>query len=294
MTGYGRGESASESRTVTVEIRSVNHRYCEVSVKLPSKYAFVEDAVKTLVKNKVRRGKIDVNIQVLSTADEDTDVQVNKPAARQYFNSLRELQRGFDVTGDISLELLASMPDVIKSVRPSVDEDAISAIFLSAVSAALANHDDMRSAEGMHLSSDILGRADILTEKLALVEAKADTVPAAYAKRLEERLDQLLSGNVVDREIVDQRVAVELAVFADKATIAEEITRLRSHIAQLHKLLSGSGDEPIGKKLDFLVQEMNREANTIGSKANDIEITENMLELKSEIENIREQVQNIC
>jgi uncharacterized protein (TIGR00255 family) len=293
MTGYGRGECADGVRTATAEIRAVNHRYCEVSVKTPGKYAFAEDAVKTAVKNAARRGKIDVTINVVSTAPEDASVVFNPAAAKQYFSSLRELQDHFDVEGAITLDLLASMPDVLRPGRPDIDEDKVRGIMVGAAAAALAAFDEMRRAEGRSLADDMTRRLDGLAAAVEEIRARAPEVQQSYAARLRERIRNLAE-RPVEGDVFEQRVAMEIAIFADKASIDEEIVRLLSHAAQFRGILAGDGEEPVGKKLDFLVQEMNREANTIGAKANDLKITDRMIELKNGIENIREQVQNVC
>ncbi|MDR3365277.1 MAG: YicC family protein [Clostridiales Family XIII bacterium] len=294
MTGYGRGESAAGQRAASAEIRAVNHRYCEVAVRLPGRCAFAEDAVRRLVKQAAGRGKVDVTIGFSSSADEDALVTLNTAVARQYFSGLRELQKSFDTTGEISIELLASMPEVLRQERPEADEDAILALILEAARAALSAFDGMRAAEGAGLKADIETRLDALESATARIQARAPEVQASHAARLKERIAQLW-GKPDDDALLEQRLALEIAVFADKASIDEELVRFASHIGQFRKSIqNGAGEGPIGKKLDFLVQEMNREANTIGSKANDLHITGLMIELKNGIENIREQVQNIC
>ena len=294
MTGYGRGEAVSGNRAASAEIRSVNHRYCEVTVRLPLRYGFAEDAVKQLVKRFAGRGKIDVTIGFVSTNEADALVTLNPEIARQYFTSLRELQKSFDITGDITLELLASMPDVLRQERPQTDEDAILALILQAMGAALQTFDDMRAAEGAGLKADLEKRLGRLEEITKLIETRAPEVREAHTLRLRERIASLLD-MPVDESLIEQRLALEIAIFADKSSIDEELVRLASHTEQFRQAIQyGNSDEPVGKKLDFIVQEMNREANTIGSKANDLHITELMIELKNNIENIREQVQNIA
>lgn len=293
MTGYGRGEYTEGQRTASAEIRCVNHRYCEVAVKLPNKYAFAEDPVKQLVKRTVMRGKVDVTIGFSSTADEDALITLNTAVAKQYFANLRELQKNFDTTGEITIELLASMPDVLKQERPKTGEDAILSVIMKAVNAALSSFDGMRDAEGAELKADIEKRLAALDEITRAIGVRAPEVREIYAARLKERIAQLLE-RPEDDQVLEQRLALEITVFADKSGIDEELVRLASHIEQFRKaLVNTASEEPIGKKLDFLVQEMNREANTIGSKANDLRITDLMIELKSGIENIREQIQNI-
>jgi len=293
MTGYGRSETTSEGRTVSVELRSVNHRYCEVSVRLHGRLGFAEDVVKQIVKNRAGRGKVDVTIFFSSSNEEDALVTLNTAVAKQYFASLRELQKTFDTTGEISLELLASMPEVLKQERPQTGEDAILSLILEVTETALLSFDEMRDAEGAELLSDLEKKLDALSAITKTISARSPEVIENYTAKLKERITALLE-KTVDVSILDQRLATEVAVFADKASIDEELVRLASHIDQFRKSIQSPGNEPVGKKLDFIVQEMNREANTIGSKANDLHITDLIIELKNGIENIREQVQNIA
>ena len=292
MTGYGRGEAYADGRTATAEIKSVNHRYCEVSVRLPGRCSFAEDAIKQLVKTYANRGKIDVNIGFTSTNEEDTQVTLNTAVARQYFSGLRELQKNFDTTGDITIELLASMPEVLRQERPQADEDAIRAIILQAVTAALETFNEMRLSEGDELKADIETRLDELFRVTKIIEKRAPEVREAHGVKIKERITALLEKP--DDAVLEQRLALEIILFADKSSIDEELVRLMSHIEQFRDAIkNGNGKEPVGKKLDFIVQEMIREVNTIGSKANDLRITDHVIELKNGIENIREQVQNI-
>ncbi|MDR1796257.1 MAG: YicC family protein [Clostridiales Family XIII bacterium] len=293
MTGFGRGEAQDGLRAVTVEIRAVNHRYCEVSAKLPPKYAFAEDAVKAAVRACAQRGKVDVLVNVFSAAEEDVSVQVNAGAAKQYYQSLRELARQFDLAEDVPLALLAQMPDVIRQGKPGFDEDALASLILAAAEGALQEFCAMREAEGASLAADLEGRLAELEGLCAEIAERAPEAQEHHLAKMRERIAQMAE-KVVDQNLLDQRIALEVAVFADKAGIDEELVRLTSHIAQFRGILASDGREPVGKRLDFLVQEMNREANTIGSKANDLLITEKMIALKTGVENIREQVQNIC
>ena len=294
MTGFGRGEAESGGRAATAEIRSVNHRYCEVSTRIPGRCIFADDPVRKLVKSRVGRGKVDVTIGFTSTNAEDALVTLNTAVARQYFAGLRELQKSFDTTGDISLELLSSMPDVLRQERPQADEDSILELILEAVESALKTYDDMRMAEGAELCADLKTRLDSLSGITETISLRAPDVRESHTARLRERIASILE-MPVDEALIEQRLAIEIAIFADKSSIDEELVRLSSHIEQFRNAIQNAkGAEPIGKKLDFIVQEMNREANTIGSKANDLKITDLMIELKNGIENIREQVQNIA
>jgi len=294
MTGYGRGEAVSEGRTVSAELRSVNHRYCEVSVRLHGRLGFAEDVVRQLVKSRAGRGKVDVSVYFASTNEEDVVVALNTAAAKQYFAGLRELQRTFDTTGEITLELLVSQPDVLRQERRQTGEDAILALLLEAVETALESFDEMRKTEGAGLKDDLEKRLTALEKVTKTIGKRAPEVRAIHTARLKERVAALLE-KPVDESVMEQRLAVEIAVFADKAGIDEELVRLASHFDQFRKAIRhDNGGDPVGKKLDFIVQEMNREANTIGSKANDLQITDLIIELKNGIENIREQVQNIA
>lgn len=291
MTGFGRGEYSDEVRRITVEIRAVNHRYCDIAVKMPRKYTFAEEAVKTAVKRGLSRGKIEVSVQIDNFGTTDTDVRLDMELAGKYYSALNELSSGLEL-GDgksSALSLIARMPDVLTTVPAKEDEEAFRSCIVGAASKAVKDICRMREAEGERLAADIYERADIIADIRTGIETRAPQLEKEYAARFKARMEELLSGAA---DIPAERIALEAAVFADKANITEELVRLDSHIAQLRELLKG-GEEPVGKKLDFLVQEMNREANTIGSKSNDTEITAMMLDLKAEIEKIREQVQNI-
>ena len=289
MTGFGRSEYNDGKRNIIVEIKSVNHRYSDITVKMPRRYSFVEDKIKTTVKEKIKRGKVDVSIMVENLTENDVNIKLNTMVAQQYFDNLRALQEGFDVSGDISLQMLAGMPDVLKSIPDVDDEEEMTKCILAPVKEACVNLEKMRGIEGEKLAADLVMRGDIIKGLVDQIEERADLVPKAYTEKLRERIKELIGGSVA---IPEDRILVEAAIFADKCNITEELTRLNSHMDQLKSIISKSS-QPDGKKLDFLVQEMNREANTIGSKATDIEITNLMLQVKAEIEKIREQVQNI-
>lgn len=289
MTGFGRSEYTDGKRSIIVEIKSVNHRYSDITIKMPRRYSFAEDRLKSAVKDIARRGKIDVSIMVENITEDDTNVRLNTMVARQYYNNLKELQKEFEVGGDITLQFLSTLPDVMKAVPDLEDEDAIFKSLEAPVSEAAKKLDEMRTLEGAKLAEDIIKRGELIRNRVKEIEERSPEVTKAYADKLRDRIKELLGANV---SIPEDRILVEAAIFADKCSITEELVRLDSHIIQLNSIISKS-NQPDGKKLDFLVQEMNREANTIGSKANDIEITNKVLEIKSEIEKIREQVQNI-
>ena len=289
MTGFGRGEYTDGKRNVTAEIRTVNHRYADITVKMPKRYSFAEEAVKAIVKQKIRRGKAEVAILFETLTEADTTVRLNTPVADQYLRSLREMKDLYGLEGEIDVRLLSSMPDVLKAIPDVEDEEEISRLITEAVSRAVDANDAMRITEGNRLAEDLLHRGDLIRGLVSGIAERAPMVASEYVEKMRERIGELLDGAV---EIPEERILTEAAIFADKANITEELVRLDSHLKQLQDILTNSTD-PVGKKLDFLIQEMNREANTIGSKANDLEITSLMLETKSEIEKIREQVQNI-
>lgn len=289
MTGFGRGTYSDGRRNVIVEIRAVNHRYCDITVKMPRRYAFAEEKIKGVVRERLSRGKIDVSVVVENTEDCDVDVSLNAGLARAYYESLEALQATLPVAGDITLPLLASFPDVLRTVPAAGDEEELTQAVLRPTMQAVEALEAMRVAEGEKLAADLLRKADRLEAILEEIRARAPQVRAGYAEKLRERIRELLGDSV---DIPQDRILVEAAIFADKCAIDEEITRLASHIGQFRTILA-DGSHPEGKKLDFLVQEMNREANTIGSKANDLTLTGCVLEMKSEIEKIREQVQNV-
>jgi uncharacterized protein (TIGR00255 family) len=289
MTGFGRSEYTDGKRSIIVEIKSVNHRYSDITFKMPRRYSFAEDRLKGAVKDIARRGKIDVSIMVENITEDDTNIRLNHMVAKQYYDNLRELQNEFDVGGDITLQFLATLPDVMKAIPDVEDEEAIYKSLEIPVLGAAKKLDEMRTLEGAKLAEDIVQRGEFIRSCVKEIEVRSPEVTRAYADKLRDRIKELIGTNVA---IPEDRILVEAAIFADKCSITEELVRLDSHIIQLNSIISKS-NQPDGKKLDFLVQEMNREANTIGSKANDIEITNKVLEIKSEIEKIREQVQNI-
>ena len=289
MTGFGRGEYTDGKRSIIAEIKSVNHRYSDITIKMPRRYAFAEDKIKNAVKDKIRRGKVDVSIIVENITENDVNIKLNTMLAKQYYDNLTELKGEFDLSGDISLPFLASLPDVMKAIPDVEDEEEITKAILEAVSEAAVNLEKMRAVEGEKLAEDLVAKGAHVKEILDQIAERAPQVVVDYTAKLKERIQDLVGSSV---QVAEDRILVEAAVFADKCAIDEEITRLNSHLDQLKSIIEKSS-QPDGKKLDFLVQEMNREANTIGSKANDITITNYMLEIKSEIEKIREQVQNI-
>ena len=289
MTGFGRGEYNDGKRNMLVEIKSVNHRYSDIQVRMPRRYSFAEDAIRNAVKAHISRGKIDVQLSVEYISESDIKVELNKPLAEQYISNFKELKDEYDVQGEITLELLSGMPEVLKQSSDVEDEEEIRSSIVKATDAAAENLEKMRAVEGEKLAQDLLKRADLIKDMVAEIEVKAASLPGIYKEKLTARINDILDGAA---PVNEDRLAQEVAIFADKADITEEITRLKSHMDQMKSIINESKGAD-GKKLDFLVQEMNREANTIGSKANDLGITEVMLRIKSEVEKIREQVQNI-
>lgn len=289
MTGFGRSEYSDGKRNIVCEIKSVNHRYSDITIKMPRRYSFAEDKIKQAVKEKLARGKVDVSINVENITENDINIKLNELVAQQYYENLKELKEKFELPGEVTLPFLANMPDVIKAIPDVDDEQEITNALLIPVQEAVKNLESMRAVEGEKLKNDLLEKGDGIKNILDQIAERAPKVAKEYTEKLKTRIAELIDGQV---EIPEDRILVEAAIFADKCAIDEEITRLNSHLIQLKNILTGK-EETVGKKLDFLVQEMNREANTIGSKANDITITNHMLDIKSEIEKIREQVQNI-
>ncbi len=290
MTGFGRGEYSDGKRNITVEIRTVNHRYSDISVRMPRRYTFAEEKIKAAIKETVNRGKMDVSVIVENLTEDDVTVKLNLPVAKQYYDNLRQLGSEFNVTGDISLQFLSTLPDVMKATPDVEDEDKVAASLIVPVKMAVENLDRMRCTEGEKLAEDLVMRGRLIADMVSEIEKYAPQVAENYTARLKEKITDLIGSSA---SFPEDRILAEAAIFADKSNITEEIVRLKSHLRQLENIISGNKGEAVGKKLDFLVQEMNREANTIGSKANFLDITNTVLDIKSEIEKIREQVQNI-
>ncbi len=289
MTGFGRAEYSDGKRNITVEIRTVNHRYSDITIKMPRRYSFAEDKVKSKVKETVVRGKTDVSIMVENLTENDLNISLNTGIAHQYYDNLQKLSGEFGLEGKITLEFLATLPDVIKSVPDIEDEEEILKSLLIPVEQACKNLDEMRTVEGAKLAEDLIKRGELIRSLTAKISERSPLVVKQYTEKLQSRIAELIGDSVT---VPEDRILLEAAIFADKCSITEELVRLDSHTTQLANIITKS-NQPDGKKLDFLVQEMNREANTIGSKANDIEITNLMLNIKAEVEKIREQVQNI-
>ncbi len=287
MTGYGRCENEADGRKFSVEIKSVNHRYNDISIRLPKSMNYLEDRTRKTLTKKIMRGKTDVYISFETFSEDDVNIKVNEPLAKAYCEKLNFLRETYNLTGNDTLDLVAKFPDVITVEKVEEDEDTLWNTLLPALEGALDNFIAMRETEGEALKVDILVKADGIESLVEQIRERAPLVAEDYREKLTARLEELLAETPID----EQRILTEVTIFADRACIDEEITRLTSHISQLRDIFEK--DEPIGRKLDFLVQEMNREANTIASKSNDIKITQLTIELKSEIEKIREQIQNI-
>ena len=288
MTGYGRAREERNKRDITVEVRSVNNRYLDCTVKMPRMYAFAEDAVKKHVQQAVSRGKVDVFITVDATAADVSQVEVNRPLAAQYAAALGELAEICGVEGyQAAPETLARFPDVLTVTKADEDLETVSADLCAVLDEALAAYNAMRAVEGQKLAEDIAGRLDTIEVYTGQVEARSPETVAEYRAKLTARMEEVLQSTVID----EQRILMEAAVYADKVAVDEETVRLRSHVAQLRTMLES--DEPMGRKMDFLIQEVNRESNTIGSKCNDVAIAEIVVGLKAEVEKMREQVQNV-
>ena len=290
MTGYGRGEAQFEGRTVVVEVRSVNNRYLDCSVKLPRSYIFAEDAIRSRVQSVISRGKVDVFVNLTNTGGDAVSVTVNEPLAQAYIDALwrlYELGDGQRVRMDYKATDLARFPDVLTVEKQEEDQDTVKEQLLTALDLALADFSAMREREGNRLEADILSRTDVVEALVAQVEVRSPETVNDYRTRLEAKMAEVLQNTQID----EGRLLTEAAIFADKISVDEETVRLRSHLSQLRELITQEG--PVGRKLDFLIQECNREANTIVSKCSDIEIVRHVVDIKAEIEKIREQVQNL-
>ena len=287
MTGYGSATENLGGREITAEIRSVNNRYLDCTVKLPRTYSFAEDPAKQLVKHHISRGKVDVYITV--NAKEGTQVQIslNRPVLEGYLNALRSISADYGLRDDITVGSLARMPDVFLIDKENEDEEQLQKDILSVLEAALTRYDSMRAQEGAALAEDLRAKAAGILRLVEKVEARSPVTLAEYRKRLTEKLQEVLGSTDID----ESRILTEAAIYADKIAVDEETVRLRSHLKQLDQMLAS--EEPIGRKLDFLLQEMNRETNTIGSKGNDLEQAKTVVEMKAELEKIREQIQNV-
>ena len=287
MTGFGRFQSTVDGKDITVEIRSVNHRFFEFSARISRGYGFIEDKLKNFIQSQVSRGKIDVHVSILSVDDGSVVVELNRSLAEGYINALRSLASDFGLTDDITVSSVARYNDLFTVRRAAEDEDAVWAAVKTVAQTAVDNFIAMREVEGAKLKADVEMRADTIIANVEKVEAASPETLAAYRERLYNKIAEVIG----DRTVDEQRVITECAIFADRIAVDEETVRLRSHIDQLRAVLNS--DEPAGRKLDFIVQEINRETNTIGSKSQNSSIAHIVVDMKAEIEKIREQIQNI-
>ena len=287
MTGYGRGEAVLRGRPITVELRSVNNRYLDCTVKMPRIYVFAEDAIKSRVQAHISRGKVDVFVAIGPSESGDISISVNKPVADGYYKALCELRDSYNLRDDISVSLLSRFQDVFLVEKTQEDLEAMSADICSVLELALKDFDAMREREGEKLRQDVESRAKAISALTGKVEERAPGIVADYRARLSAKMAEVLQNTQLD----ESRILTEAAIFADKVAVDEELVRLRSHLSQLEHMLNQGGI--LGRKLDFLIQEFNREANTIGSKCSDLETAGYVVDIKAEIEKIREQIQNI-
>ena len=287
MTGYGRAVETIDGREITAELRSVNNRYLDCTVKMPRLYAFAEDSVKTHVKSAISRGKVDVFIAVNVMEDMQMRISVNHPVLEGYLSAMRSIASDYGVRDDISVTALSRLPDVFVVEKAEEDEEKLTRDILSVVDKALEKFTAMRTTEGAALEADLRGRAATILTLVEKVEQRSPVTLAEYRARLTEKMQEVLQSTTID----EGRILQEAAIYADKIAVDEETVRLRSHLNQLETMLTNGG--AIGRKLDFLLQELNREANTIGSKGNDLEQARTVVEIKAELEKIREQTQNI-
>ena len=287
MTGYGRAVQTIDGREITVELRSVNNRYLDCTVKLPRMFSFAEDSVKNRVKAAVSRGKVDVYIGVNAAQTADVQVAVNRPVLESYLAALRQIETEYGVRDDVTVMSLARLPDVFSVEKTQEDEQKLTQDILSVAEEAISRYNAMRETEGAALEADLRGRAATILERVTLVEQRSPATVAEYRERLRQKMQEVLQNTAID----EGRILQEAAIYADRIAVDEETVRLRSHLAQLGDMLTKGG--AIGRKLDFLLQELNRETNTIGSKCNDLELSNIVVDMKAELEKIREQTQNI-
>ncbi len=287
MTGFGRCEKVTEEYKLSVEMKAVNHRYLDMSIKMPKKFNYFEAGIRNLLKNDIQRGKVDVFINYEDYTENKMSLKYNASLAAEYMEYFKKMEEQFGIANDIKVSALARMPEVLTMEEVPDDEDSMWKLLSEVVTEAAGNFVDSRVREGEHLKNDLLGKLDYMLEQVAFIEERSPKIVAEYRTKLEEKVRELLESASID----EGRIATEVTIFADKICVDEETVRLRSHIDHTRKELLAGGS--VGRKLDFIAQEMNREANTILSKANDLEISEHAIILKTEIEKVREQIQNI-
>jgi uncharacterized protein (TIGR00255 family) len=287
MTGFGRFEGQINGRSITLEIKSVNHRYFEFSCRLTRGYSFLEEKLKSYISSKVSRGKVDMFVSITEPEDTPAEVQINHNLASGYINALKELGDTYNILNTVTTVDVARYPDVLTVNKASEDEDVVWNDVKEAVDSALEDFLAMRKSEGERLKADVLGRAETIMDIVSKIEKRSPETVKEYQSRLKDKIEEILQNKDYD----EQRVITEVAIYADKVAVDEETVRLRSHFEQLNTYLNE--DKPVGRSIDFLIQEMNREANTIGSKVKDAELAQQVVKIKNEIEKIREQIQNI-
>lgn len=287
MTGYGRGQCCGNGRDITVEVRSVNHRYFDCSIRTPRGLAFLEEPIKKKLQEYIARGKTDVFVTIDTSKADNVIATLSEPVLRAYLDIAKILREKYGIADDLSAAQVMRLPDVLSITKEEADEEELTCEVLSALEEALSGHRAMAQKEGARLAEDIFLRLDNITALVDQIEVRSPKCVEEYREKLEARMKEVLESASID----PQRILTEAAIFADKVAVTEEIVRLRSHVSQLHGMLEAGG--AVGRKLDFLVQEFNREANTIGSKANDVNMAQLVVDLKAEIEKIREQIQNI-
>lgn len=287
MTGFGRGQGSAHGMDITVEIRSVNHRYFECNTRLPRAYGFLDEKLKSYLQTKIARGKADVSVYIDVTDAPGTEVVINASLAKAYLDAAAKLETEFSLRNDLTVRTLSQYPDVLTVRRAAEDEETIWEDVRQVTEDALRRFVQMREREGEKMREDVLARRETLLDAVSFVEERSPQLVSEYMEKLKTRMRELLDGVTVD----ESRLLTEAGLIADKLAVAEETVRLRSHLDQLKQLVDS--DEPVGRKLDFLVQEINRETNTIGSKVQDLQVTRRIVDMKSEIEKIREQIQNI-
>ena len=288
MTGYGKSILAKEKREYQVEIKTVNHRYLDISIKMPKILSYLEEQIKKEISSKIKRGKVDVFITFENNSEEGKNIKINKELSKVYINELRQLADEENLTKEIPVMEIAKLPDIL-SIKIDQEDEKIKQEMLEAVSNATESLNQMKKIEGDKIGQDLNRRIDKIESKIEEISKKSTGLIEEYVVKLEKRIQEILKTEEIDKS----RIAQEVVIYADKCSIEEEITRMKSHIYQFRTLISSDTEETIGKKLDFIIQEMNRETNTIGSKSNSLDITNGVIDIKTELEDIREQIQNI-
>ncbi len=287
MTGFGRGKATAQDFNITVEIKSVNHRYFEYSSRMPRSFQFLDDALKSLCGQKISRGKVEVSVQYEDTSSKSIELAVNEAYADAYISALHKFAKDYKLKDDIKVSAIVGNTEIFTVKKRDLDEEAVKTAVIAAANEAIDNFIAARAVEGKRLVDDVKSRTDFILTQVEFIETRSPETVREYREKIEQKIKELIG----DVQVDEQRLLTETAIYADKIAVAEETVRLRSHIASLCTMLDEGG--VIGRKLDFIVQEMNRETNTIGSKAQDVDITKTVVDIKSEIEKIREQIQNI-